>query len=175
MKNNNDILSLHETEQLCRAYLDCRLSVLEETELRYVLNKLPYSSPLIDETRDAMRAEGILFTEKRSHKRPSFQWVRLTVGIAASLALLVTISMTTGIWENRNTVTEYTTINESNLSSDVQIIAFKDGKKLSGSDAEKAVNESLQRAEALIAMAKAIEEENKLQQENIINITSGKK
>ena len=32
--NRQDIqLTLHETEQLCRLYMDCRLSVLEEAEL----------------------------------------------------------------------------------------------------------------------------------------------
>lgn len=175
MKENNDILSLQDTEELCRAYLDCRLSVLEETELRYVLDKLPYASPIINETKASMMAEGILFSEKKSRKRPIFRWIGWSIGIAASFALLVTISLSTGILddEGQNTIANNETVMESALSTDVEIIAFKGGKKLTGPDAEKAVNESLQKAEALIAMAKAIEEESKLQQENIINITSG--
>lgn len=54
MKEQDIKLTLQETEQLCRLYMDCRLSVLEETELQYVLGKLPYSSPCIDEVRMLM-------------------------------------------------------------------------------------------------------------------------
>lgn len=54
MKEHDVKLTLQETEQLCRLYMDCRLTVLEETELQYVLGKMPYSSPCIDEVRMLM-------------------------------------------------------------------------------------------------------------------------
>ena len=60
MKDNDQILNLQETEELCRLYLECQLSVLEERELQYILGKLDYSSPLIDEARQSMIAEGLL-------------------------------------------------------------------------------------------------------------------
>ena len=37
MKQNANHITLEEAEQLCRLYMDCQLSVLEETELEYVL------------------------------------------------------------------------------------------------------------------------------------------
>ena len=47
-------LSKEETEELCRLYMECRLSRLEEAELNYVLGFLSYSTPLIEETRALM-------------------------------------------------------------------------------------------------------------------------
>ena len=53
--NKQDInLTLQDTEQLCRLYMECKLSVLEEKELQYVLTKLPYSTPCMNETRVLM-------------------------------------------------------------------------------------------------------------------------
>ena len=57
MKDQDVKLTFQEIEQLCVLYMDCRLSVLEETELQYVLGKLPYSSPCIDEVRMLMGME----------------------------------------------------------------------------------------------------------------------
>lgn len=54
MKENQTHLSLEETERLCRLYMECRLSLLEETELQYVLGKLEYSSPIINEAKTIM-------------------------------------------------------------------------------------------------------------------------
>ena len=54
MKGKDDILTLQETERLCRLYMDCRLTVLEETELEYVLGHMPYRSALIDDVRRVM-------------------------------------------------------------------------------------------------------------------------
>ncbi|MDE6560690.1 MAG: hypothetical protein K2K75_04870 [Muribaculaceae bacterium] len=47
-------LSIEETEQLCRLYMECRLTLLEEAELQYVLGLLPYDSPIIEEVRRLM-------------------------------------------------------------------------------------------------------------------------
>ena len=45
---------MEEAEQLCRLYMDCQLSVLEETELEYVLMQSELDSPLLHETRALM-------------------------------------------------------------------------------------------------------------------------
>ena len=37
MKQYTRHITVEEAEQLCRLYIDCQLSVLEETELEYVL------------------------------------------------------------------------------------------------------------------------------------------
>lgn len=54
MNKQDTNLTLQDTEQLCRLYMECKLSVLEEKELQYVLTKLPYSTPCINETRMLM-------------------------------------------------------------------------------------------------------------------------
>ena len=54
MKQNANHITLEEAEQLCRLYMDCQLSVLEETELEYVLMRSELDSPLLHETRALM-------------------------------------------------------------------------------------------------------------------------
>lgn len=54
MKQNPKHITLEEAEQLCRLYMDCQLSVLEETELEYVLMLSELDSPLLSETRALM-------------------------------------------------------------------------------------------------------------------------
>ena len=54
MKQNAKHITMEEAEQLCRLYMDCQLSVLEETELEYVLMQSELDSPLLRETRALM-------------------------------------------------------------------------------------------------------------------------
>ena len=54
MKQNPKHITMEEAEQLCRLYMDCQLSVLEETELEYVLMLSELDSPLLRETRALM-------------------------------------------------------------------------------------------------------------------------
>ena len=54
MKQNAKHITMEEAEQLCRLYMDCQLSVLEETELEYVLMRSELDSPLLRETRALM-------------------------------------------------------------------------------------------------------------------------
>ena len=59
---------MEEAEQLCRLYMDCQLSVLEETELEYVLMQSELDSPLLHETRALMgisRSVNLQAKEKR--------------------------------------------------------------------------------------------------------------
>lgn len=54
MKQDTKHITIEEAEQLCRLYMDCQLSVLEETELEYVLMLSELDSPLLSETRALM-------------------------------------------------------------------------------------------------------------------------
>ena len=54
MKQDTRHITIEEAEQLCRLYMDCQLSVLEETELEYVLMRSELDSPLLQETRALM-------------------------------------------------------------------------------------------------------------------------
>ncbi|MDE6256514.1 MAG: hypothetical protein K2M39_10010, partial [Muribaculaceae bacterium] len=61
------------------------------------------------------------------------------------------------------------------VSSAELVIAYEGGKKLSPEDSEKAVNESIKKAEELMAMAQAQIKEDELRQEYFINLISEKK
>ncbi|MDE6026517.1 MAG: hypothetical protein K2G23_00400, partial [Muribaculaceae bacterium] len=63
----------------------------------------------------------------------------------------------------------------SDKTSYERFIAYEGGKRLSPEDSEKAVNESLKKAEALMAMAAAKEREDELKQEYFIQLISEKK
>ena len=68
MKQNVKHITKEEAEQLCRLYMDCQLSVLEETELEYVLMQSELDSPLLRETRALMgisRSVNLLAKKKR--------------------------------------------------------------------------------------------------------------
>ena len=54
MKQDTRHITIEEAEQLCRLYMDCQLSVLEETELEYVLMRSELDSTLLHETRALM-------------------------------------------------------------------------------------------------------------------------
>ncbi|MDE6741796.1 MAG: hypothetical protein K2J58_05650 [Muribaculaceae bacterium] len=97
MKEQDNKLKLRETEQLCRLYLDCRLSVFEENELQYVLTKIDHHSPLIDEVRGMM---GIKTKESHTSSYGSisdgkhrFPRLALYLGIAASIAILFSVGI----------------------------------------------------------------------------------
>ncbi|WP_251967065.1 hypothetical protein NEE14_006500 [Parabacteroides sp. AD58] len=93
MKQINE-LSIKDIETLCQLYNECKLSVLEESELEYLLLSTSFSSELINETRKLMGISRQIKFEKKS------QYIRRTVyrrftcwtlGVAASLGIIVGI------------------------------------------------------------------------------------
>lgn len=161
MKEHDIKLTLQETEQLCRMYMDCKLSVLEETELQYVLGKLPYSSPCIDEVRMLM---GLSLKRSKIRKTVSHPYRRrilaLTIGIAASIVLL--IGFFGSGTENRNAPDNY-------------IIAYENGHRLSRHQAEAAVEASIEKAQALMNSARAFQQAEIAKQEYLINLSNHSK
>ena len=94
MKDKDYILTTQEVEELCRLYMECQLSVLEERELQYILEKDTYTSPVIEETKESMLAEDILLSRKKIRKKPRMlRWLRPGVGIAAALTVLLSLSI----------------------------------------------------------------------------------
>lgn len=100
-------LSREETEELCKLYMDCRLSLLEEAELHYVLDFLPYSSPIIDEARTLMNIslsckmgekEDVLNDKVKENRRSLKRKILI---VAASVVLLLTIGIPTYLYLNR--------------------------------------------------------------------------
>lgn len=131
MKEHNDILTIQETEQLCHLYMECHLSVLEETELHYVLGKLPYTSPLIDETRRLMGLPYAAAALNKKHKRRPWIWV---TGSAAAVAITIVIS-TIFIPAHRDAT---------------DCIAYVNGQEITGMEADAIVKEHMAKAEAFM-------------------------
>ena len=54
MKQSTNHLTAQETERLCREYIDCQLSMLEEAELEYVLRMTDFESPSSNDVKTIM-------------------------------------------------------------------------------------------------------------------------
>ena len=161
MKEHDVKLTLQETEQLCRLYMDCQLTVLEETELEYVLGKLPYTSPVIDETRMLMGIAVAPQSKSKPAKRRNWRRIiNLTVGLAASIVLFIGI---------------FVSFQENRQSPDSYIIAYENGHRLSQQQAEAAVEASIEKAEALMKNAEAIEKAELAKQAYLLNLSNNSK
>jgi hypothetical protein len=73
MKQDTRHITIEEAEQLCRLYMDCQLSVLEETELEYVLMLSELDSPLLSETRALMGISRSVYLQAKK-KRLFVTW-----------------------------------------------------------------------------------------------------
>ena len=175
MKDNTNILTLQDIEELCRLYLDCQLSVLEEKELEYVLLNTSYSSLVIDEAKESMMAESLLSLKdlKRSPRnKAKFTWVKNLSGIAASLTIIFLFSIFIGnkLGNDEAYLAEKHSLYTPADQVDEVFIAYEGGKRLDPKDAEEAVSESLKKAEYLMALATAKEKEMELKQEYLISL-----
>lgn len=166
MKENGVNLTLQETEQLCRLYMECRLTVLEETELQYVLGKLPYSSPCIDEVRMLMGIPGLRDVKVSSKRRFGRFNRKLAIGIAASIALLFAVGFS--IFHNVHEASEPFISNEDDC---VYIAAYSHGKRLNGDEAIGATNIAMAKADSLMKYASLAERNNLLKANYIISET----
>lgn len=91
MKSDNN-LTLQELEMLSQAYLECKLTRLEENELRLVLATSDMSSPVIDEARDTMAACSLMKESVRNNSvrpiaRRTLKWMSAAACIAAALCV----------------------------------------------------------------------------------------
>lgn len=164
MKEQDVKLTLHETEQLCRLYMDCKLSVLEETELQYVLGKLPYSSPCIDEVRRLMGLTIAKETKKSSKIKFRFWESKSVISIAASFTILLIAGIT--LFRNQS-------INaHPDDDTDVYISAYSYGELLKGSEAIAATNIAIAKADSLMKYASVTESNYMMKANDIIYVTS---
>ena len=84
MKQKAKHITMEEAEQLCRLYMDCQLSVLEETELEYVLMQSELDSPLLSETRALMGISRSVYLQAKK-KRLFVTWGWRAAACAAIL------------------------------------------------------------------------------------------
>lgn len=158
MKERDIKLTLQETEQLCRLYMDCQLTVLEETELQYVLGKMPYSSPCIDEVRMLMGV-AIPMTVKESSKK-RFAWfnLKIAIGIAASLTILFVGGLT---------LFNSPAVNDNDSSG--VYIAYANGQEISQELSVQQVKSDMERADEFLKHIAKLEAQEQKQVENFIN------
>lgn len=124
MNGQDNILTLQETELLCELFMDCKLSVLQENQLRYVLSQIDYHSPLIDDVRTLIGIELSAFDKSL----PQTQQIRKRwwtnklsyFSIAASIAVVVCLGV--GVFH-------YSYFGFNNSSP--EYIAYSDGHQLS--------------------------------------------
>ena len=140
-------LTLNELEQLTQAYLDCRLTRLEEKELELLLASSPLSSPTIDEAREQMALTSLMAASHSRRRVAKRRFIRFG-SIAACLAALV-IGGTMLIAPTEPQVSYYVCIN---------------GQELHGEAAKRYALETEQRMEQLqqemLNQVLAIEKEN---------------
>ena len=150
MKEHETTLTLQETEQLCRLYMECRLSVLEETELCYVLQKLPYTSPCID---DARLLLGITLAAPSEVKTaPRLRHLLWAASAAACVAVLFSAK------------TFFTPAPEEH-----KCVAYIHGRMYTGERAEAELRKNLAATEAFIQRLEAVTAEQNERIEYFLN------
>ncbi len=166
MKEHEVKLTLQETEQLCRLYMDCELTVLEETELQYVLGKLPYSSPCIDEVRTLMGLTIPPAAIMKKKKTFDFLKNRTIVSIAASFSVLLAVGV--ALLSNQR----FDGSSASNDDTNVYIAAYSHGECLYGTEAVASTNIAMAKADSLMKYASLTEHEYMMKAGEIISKTT---
>ena len=135
MKQNARHITLEEAEQLCRLYMDCQLSVLEETELEYVLMQSEMDSPLINETRTMMGiSRSVNLQTQKKHLFLTLGW-----RVAACVAILIG---SIALLQNHTT-------------SEVDCIAYVEGAEVSGERAKVIAEADVARMEQFMQTVEA--------------------
>lgn len=150
-------LTLKELEILAQAYLDCRLSRVQEKELELVLYNTDMSSPVIDEARLTMGISTLMEAGRKPrtlHLKQRRRWFGAAAWAAASVGVLVIASLlyfSGSSFPSGNSDGEYVSV-------------YVDGKPLSREDAlaEAAMSQAASMAmmERMLAEAKADSERN---------------
>lgn len=143
MNEQENRLTPQETERLCELFMDCKLSVLQENELRYVLAQIDYHSHLIDEVRTLMGIELSAF-DKPVPATPVIRkrwWSKKAshFSIAASIAIIVCL----GVGLFHNGISDYNT-------STPEYIAYVDGHRLSEDAARVQIEAEIRAADDFI-------------------------
>ncbi len=152
-------LTIEELEELCGLYLDCKLTVLQEKELEYILSCSTPDSPTISEVRGLMQIQLLPEPRRTVRKSPFRNW-KVFSGIAASIAVIICAAVYVASPGNSS-------LPESD--SNVYITAYSHGVRLEGAEAVQATNSAMSKAEALMNMAASTEQEFMLRAEDIIN------
>lgn len=162
MKEQDDKLTLQETEQLCRLYMDCTLSVLEETELRYFLTQVDYHTPLIDEVRQIMDIDTCI-SDKISIDTGFNRKYRLRKG-AVYLSIAASVVIATGFGFSLWRVSSH-----GGVEPQSYYIAYMDGHRLSDEAARLKIEAEKKSADDFIKEMSELETRNQQMMENFFN------
>jgi len=158
MNESKDIFTLREVETFCRLYMECKLSVLEETELEYVLGCTDFDSSIIDETRKVMGlSRKVNLAKPVSTPKPKAKtwWYGIAAGIAVLVGVIAFFSKSDQSVIHCNGGNEY-------------IAVYSRGQKLSNAEAVKSADMAMTKADSLMNHAALVEEQNLRNTEFII-------
>lgn len=156
MKTDELNLTIDELDKLCRLYMDCELSVLEEKELEYVLSRTNLSSPAIDDVRDIMKID----VSGHSHPETVVPRVSRRWKYISRIAASVTVALSIALF-----------FNPSDNNPATYIEAYSHGKQLDGEEAVLSTGIAMAKADSLMNLAASAERENMLKAEDIITRT----
>lgn len=151
-------LTIDELDKLCHLYMDCKLSVLEEKELEYVLTHTDLTSPVIEEVRSLMGIQLLPRSSKLPVKKRSWNWGYIS-GIAASLAVIISVAIYFLLPSGSNL---------SGAKQDVYIATYSHGERLNGRDAIRATDMAMAKADSLMKYAAMTERQYMLKAEKVI-------
>ena len=146
MKQTTEQFTIEEAERLCQLYMDCQLSVMEETELEYVLAQTELDSPMIHDTKklmDISRSVRISNTVKRPS---SYRLLKWALRVAACVAILLGC---------------VTILCNSLATDDAECIVFVEGHQVSTEQARNIAEADVARMEQFmqtVATQRAVEE-----------------
>lgn len=154
--NTDEIkITVQELEVLCRLYMDCKLSVLEEKELEYILSRTDLTSPLIEEVRAVMSVNLTSAVSAIKNKKQIFNW-RMITRVAASVAVGVCLLNLFSSTED---------------GDPLFVEAYSHGHKLNASEAIAATSIAMAKADSLMYCSAMAEEAYLLQAEKILSLT----
>lgn len=157
MKTTEMNLTVDELEELCRLYMDCKLSVMEEKELEYVLTHTDLTSPTIAEVRSLIGIQTIKLTQSKPTGKKIFWKWRYAAGIAASAAILFGIG--------------FAVLSPKNFPSTIPVdcIAYVNGQEIHGDVAMAHIEAETRKAEQFINRMSEFEEEEQSKIEFFMN------
>ncbi len=163
MKPQDFELTIEELDKLCMLYMECKLSVLEEKELEYILTRTAMTSPAIGEVRALMNIPvSRQAAPAPEAPRKRFAAWRYISGLAASIAVIIAVAL------------YFTLPQSSGFSSDDSaafVTAYARGERLSDKEAVLATNIAMAKADSLMNYAALMQREQAIKANEIISIT----
>lgn len=151
-------LTIQEIEQLCQAYLDCHLSLLQEKELELVLLCTDHTTPIISETRSLMGLAALM-THPKAKAKTKIKWRLLKyAGIAACVAMIAIRAI-------------YYYVDPQSAVHEHDVYVSVDGKELTGYVAQSVINDTEEETMKMFrSIIKDAEDEQRLSEQYMNDI-----